>query len=143
MTQKGLLITIHDLKLGTDLVFVPRLAASYQRYGDAFFQKLLTETEIIYCHAAGSEVFLRRAAGKIALKEAVSKALGVGLNGLGWAQGANWKEIETLAARHQPPSLKLHGRTLAIAQQNGISDWRLSLSHDGEYAMATVVGLVQ
>lgn len=130
--------------LGTDLVFVPRLAKAYQHYGLSFFQKLLTADELAYCQGSGvfrETLFLRRAAGRIAVKEATSKALGTGLNGLGWHQGVQWREIETLSKSQSPPTLLLRGRALEISNRLGIRVWRLSLSHDGEYALATVAGL--
>jgi holo-[acyl-carrier protein] synthase len=135
-----------DLRLGTDLVFVPRLTASYRKYGDAFFRKLLTETELAYCHGKNAPAreaqFIKHAAGRIAVKEAVAKALGIGMNGLGWSQGAFWREIEVTSQSQSPPGLQLHGRALEAADRLGIRAWRLSLSHDGDYAVATVIGLL-
>ena len=83
-----------------------------------------------------------RAAGRIALKEAVSKALGVGVNGLGWSNGLSWREVEVVAEVRQAPTLLLHGRAKQIANERHIRAWRTSLSHDGDYAMATVIGLI-
>jgi holo-[acyl-carrier protein] synthase len=87
-------------------------------------------------------LFVKRAAGKIAVKEAVSKALGMGINGLGWAQGAAWKDIEVISQSQSPPGLVLHGRALKASDRLGLRSWRLSLSHDGDYATATVIGLL-
>jgi len=134
-----------NLLLGTDLVHVPRLQNSYQRYGAAFFQKLLTPAEWAYCESAGQNralQIIRRAAGRIALKEALAKALGIGINGMGWTQGAQWKDIEIVGQSQSPPGIVLHGRALESADQLNVSLWRCSLSHDGDYAMATVIGLI-
>lgn len=134
-----------NLILGTDLVHVPRLRVSFQRYGEAFFNKLLTANEWAYCQGVGAlrePQLIRRAAGRIALKEAVAKALGIGINGLGWTQGAQWKDIEVLGQSQSPPSICLHGRALETAANLGVSAWRCSLSHDGDYAMATAIGLI-
>lgn len=137
---------VTDVRLGTDLVFVPRLLRIYQRYGDAFFKKLLTEAEWTYClqgvESTGSRQQIRRAAGRIAVKEAVSKALECGLNGLGWNQGVSWREIEVVSQRQAPPQVCLRGKAVERAKALGLSSWRLSLSHDGDYALATVVGLI-
>ncbi len=132
------------LILGTDLVFVPRLAKTYARQGDAFFHRVLTPEEVRYCKGMGlfrEAVFLKRAAGRIAIKEAVAKALGCGLNGMGWGQGIGWLDVEIVSQTQSPPELVLQGRALKIAAGLGIRSWRLSLSHDGEYALATVIGL--
>lgn len=135
-----------NILLGTDLVYVPRLQQTYRkRHGTAFFNKLLTPAEWAYCQAVGPQretQLLRRAAGRIALKEAVAKALGTGLNGLGWSQGVHWQDIEIVSQSQSPPDLRLTGRALETASNLGIKLWRCSLSHDGDYAMATVIGLI-
>jgi holo-[acyl-carrier protein] synthase len=140
------LSALTGVMLGTDLVYVPRVHKSFQRYGAAFLHKMLTKSEWDYCQ--GERVvrelhMIRRAAGRIALKEAVAKALGIGINGLGWAQGAHWKDIEVVGKSQSPPTLCLHGRALEVSTRLGIGDWRCSLSHDGDYAMATVLGLIR
>lgn len=133
------------LHLGTDLVYIPRLARSYAKLGERFLARLLTQEELTYCRGQGifrEAAFLKRAAGRIAIKEAVSKALGTGLNGLGWGQGIHWREVNIVSQPQSPPALVLNGRALEIASGLGIRCWRLSLSHDGDYALATVIGLV-
>lgn len=135
---------ISDLRLGNDLIEVSRLRKAYARFGQAFFAKMLTPEELRYCFCEPTRevVFLRRAAGKIALKEAVSKALGTGLNGLGWGEGVSWHEMQILSPSKQPPELELTGHAQRVANELNIRTWRLSLSHDGDYAMATVIGLI-
>lgn len=133
-----------SLHLGTDLVYTPRLGQSYARLGDRFLRRLLTPGEFDYCKGTGvfrESVFLSRAAGRIATKEAVSKALGTGLNGLGWGQGINWLDVEIVSQPQSPPVLVLNGRALEVSAGLGIRCWRFSLSHDGDYALATVIGL--
>jgi holo-[acyl-carrier protein] synthase len=134
-----------DVCLGTDLVYVPRLMKIYRRYGAAFFRKLLTAQEWDYCDNAGTggdRMRIRRASARIAVKEAVSKALGCGLNGLGWAQGVGWRDIEVVSVPQSPPQLRFSGEALERATAQGLHHWRVSISHDGDYAMATVIGLV-
>ena len=137
---------MRDLQLGTDLVSVDRIRKDYERHGVSIFEKLLTPDELAYCRdniaERKPEIFIKRVAGRIAIKEAVAKAMGVGLNGLGYTKGLNWKEIELVSKSQQPPTLKLHGRAAEVADASGIRTWRLSMSHEGEYAMATVIGLV-
>lgn len=134
-----------DLLLGTDLVSLARLRRVQTRHGEAFFKRVLTDSELAYCQKTGGDkrpdAFIQRAAGRIAMKEAVSKALGVGVNGLGWENGIRWHEVELLSTSKQPPRLQLHGRAAERAASAGIRSWRISLSHDGDYAMATAIGL--
>jgi holo-[acyl-carrier protein] synthase len=131
----------HNLLPGTDLVYVPRLAKPYARFGTKFFDRLLSPAELAYCNC-NERQFLKRAAGRIAVKEATSKALGTGLNGLGWHQGVDWLEIEVIGQSQSPPGLALSGRALEVANGLKVRAWRVSLSHDGDYAMATVIGLI-
>ena len=37
---------ILDIRTGTDIVYIPRLEAAYQRFGDAFFKRVLTPSEL-------------------------------------------------------------------------------------------------
>ncbi|HEY9687654.1 MAG TPA: holo-ACP synthase [Coleofasciculaceae cyanobacterium] len=132
-----------NLLLGTDLVFLPRLERTFRRHGDAFFRKLLTPEELAYCREGGRlPHFFQRAGGRIAAKEAVSKALGTGLNGLGWGQGVDWAEIEVISQSKRPPEIRLNGRALEFSSGLGVQQWRISLTHDGDYAMATVLGII-
>lgn len=138
--------TFIDLRIGTDLVYTPRLRRSYARLGVRFVQRLLTPGELAYCQGDGvfrESFFLKRVAARIAVKEAVAKALGSGLNGLGWGQGIDWQDVEVVAHKQSPPELVLSGRALQCARQLNIECWRFSLSHDGDYAIATVTGLIK
>lgn len=135
-------MTATDIKLGTDLVYLPRLAKIYNRFGLRFFQKLLTKSELAYCFDSPLlHKSLARAGARIAVKEAVSKALGSGLNGLGWARGIQWQDIETLSAENTQPVLLLSGKAKALSDTQHITRWRISLTHDGDYALATVLGI--
>jgi holo-[acyl-carrier protein] synthase len=50
--------------------------------------------------------------------------------------GVNWRELEVRRERGQAPTMTLSGRCHAIAQAKGGYQVLLSLTHDGEYAMA-------
>lgn len=72
-------------------------------------------------------------AGRFAAKEAVAKALG-----FGW-QGINWKEIEIVGHVSSAPSVILHGRAKLLAEELGLSNFEISLSHEHDFAMAFVI----
>ena len=130
-----------QFRIGNDLVYIPRLRKAQKRYGEAFFLKLLTSAEWAYCKSGGEKRCLTRVAGRLAVKEAVAKALGCGLNGLGWGRGVDWREVEVISGNRMPPELKLHGKAVHQADALSIQAWHISLSHDGDYALATVLGL--
>jgi len=132
-----------DVVLGTDVVNTQRLEKSQARFGQRFFEKLLTPSELAWCGQRRGEAFFHRVGGRIAVKEAVAKALGVGLNGLGWQWGIHWHQVELLSASNQPPALMLYGKAQTLASEKQITTWRVSLAHDGPVALATVIGLIR
>jgi len=76
-----------------------------------------------------------RLAARFAAKEAVMKALGVGLGDFGF------HDVEVVAAPSGAPSLVLRGSAAAIARSAGVSSWRVSLTHTSLVAQAVAVAL--
>ena len=116
---------------GIDLIEVPRIAQSIERYGDRFLSRIFTDSEIAYCRgkATAAESF----AARFAAKEAGAKALGTGIQ-----HGVSWKELEVRRLPGQRPTLHLTGRARAIAGQLRVARVSLSLTHTAALAMATV-----
>jgi holo-[acyl-carrier protein] synthase len=116
---------------GIDLIEVPRIARSIERYGDRFLHRVFTDEEIAYCGARASvaESF----AARFAAKEAGAKALGTGIQ-----HGVSWKEFEVRRVPGNRPTLVLTGRARAIAGQLGVTHVSLSLTHTASLAMAAV-----
>ncbi len=130
--------------VGVDVVAVRRVEKSLQKFGPRYTQGLFTLAEAAYCQEQSGgrlEELANRLAARIAVKEAVAKALGCGLNGLGYGEGVPWNSIETLAEKDKPPAIQLHGAALARQQQVGVTRWLVSIAHDGGTAMAVVVGV--
>jgi holo-[acyl-carrier protein] synthase len=71
---------------------------------------------------------------RFAAKEAGLKALGTGLS-----MGIRWREIEVRRERAGPPRLVLAGRSREIGLARGARGTLVTLTHDGEYAIAQVV----
>ena len=117
------------MRLGTDIVYIPRIQAIVDRFGDRFLQRVYTLTEQKDC---GDESLSRshRLAGRWAAKEAVVKALGTG-----W-QGIRYTDIEIQRQPSGAPVVYLHPRAIAVVCKG---EWHLSLSHDGDYAIATAL----
>lgn len=118
--------------VGTDLVSIPRMRAVLERYRDRLCQRLYTPEE----RAEGQRrpVPELHFASRFAAKEATMKALGTG-----WGVGIGWREIEIVGPRGKPPAVRLSGRARRVAEEKGIRHLHLSLSHDGDYALAFVV----
>jgi holo-[acyl-carrier protein] synthase len=94
--------------------------------------RLFTEGERGYAEAAADPT--ARLAARFAAKEAVMKALGVGLGAFGF------RECEVVRdAASGAPSLALHGAAAALAAERGVAHWHLSLTHTDARATAVVV----
>jgi holo-[acyl-carrier protein] synthase len=123
---------MHSLKVGTDICSVERIRNTYDRYGEKFLDRILTPNEKSYVITRGRRL-VESLAGRFAAKEAVGKALGVGLRGVAW------KEIEIGRAPSGAPSVILHGRAKKIAQHLHLNQIEISISHEREYSIALVV----
>ena len=121
------------LRTGVDLIEVNRIEKTIARFGDRFLNRVFTEHELEY--GAGRPHVL---AARFAAKEAVSKLLGLGIQ---HRDGVDWLEIEVLSGERGDPTLQLFGRAAARAQELGLHEIALSLSHTREHAIAMVVGM--
>ncbi len=117
-------------ELGIDIIRIDRIRRTVQRYGDRFSGRVLTAREAAYVRGR-PETF----AGRWAAKEAVSKVLGLGVRGIGW------REIEIERLPTGQPSVVLHGRAAARADQLGMSRIAVSISHESDYAVAIAYGV--
>ena len=116
--------------IGVDLVDVARFRTSLTRT-PGLVARLFTADERAYCELRADPT--ERFAVRFAAKEAVLKALGVGLG------AAGWHEIEVRRAESGEPSLLLHGRARELAEERGVSSWLLTLSHTATVAEAIAV----
>ena len=116
------------LRTGIDLLEIDRLEGALERHGERFLARIYTRAEQELC--AGNTASL---AARFAAKEATAKALGTGLGIVAW------NEIEILRDDSGAPVLHLSGKALAQAENLGLREWAISLSHTHEYAIASVV----
>ncbi len=118
--------------LGLDITQVDRIEAAIARRGRALLERLFTPSEIRYCEKHRNRA--ERFAGRFAAKEAAMKALGTG-----WARGVRWLDIEVVREPSGKPTLKLSGATRAIADGLGVKNIALTITHDGNTALAQVI----
>ncbi len=114
---------------GVDIIEIDRIRRVASAYGTRFLDRIYTEEEQQYCRVRPPQL-----ASRFAAKEAVMKALGTGIRGVGW------KDIEIRRQRGQAPYIELHGRARLRADQIGLDHLALSLSHSKEFAVASVIG---
>jgi holo-[acyl-carrier protein] synthase len=123
----------HALSVGVDLIELDRIRRVLARYRERFLARIYTPEEVSRYRDRLPELAVRFAA-----KEAVSKALGVGLNHIS-AHGIGWREVEVLPDPLGKPVVHLYGRAQALANEQGLHTWAISLSHSREFAVAFVV----
>lgn len=122
--------------VGVDLVHVPQIAEAIQQQGAAYLSRVFTADELEYAQRSASEL-ARRLAARFAAKEATLKLLRPEGHWL------DWRCIEVLRNPHGHCTLRLSGAALALAQNLHLTALDLSLSHEGDYAIAVVTGLCQ
>jgi holo-[acyl-carrier protein] synthase len=122
------------LRVGTDLVPVDQVAESVARFGDRYVGRIYTAHEVSCCQGTPSVVAAGLAA-RFAAKEAMVKVLRP------VAHQPDWRSIEV---RRDPAgwcSLSLTGEAARMADEQGISNVAVSLTHEGGMAAAVVVAL--
>jgi len=120
------------LGTGVDLAEVPRIRAAIERHGPRFIERIYTSLEIDYVERKANR--FERYAARFAAKEAGMKALGTG-----WKGGISWQDFEVANLPSGRPTLRLHGGASRAAQQLGVRQISLSLTHTAELAMAHVI----
>lgn len=83
-------------------------------------------------HTDGSEASVQTLAGRFAAKEAVIKALS-------GEPGVEWHGIEVGKESTGKPVIWLHGETAKLALRQGVRKLHVSITHDGDAAVAFVV----
>ena len=121
------------LTTGVDIIEIERVQQAIARHGERFLRRIYTPAERSRYRNRPPEL-----AARFAAKEAVAKALGVGLRSIG-EQGIDWQEVEVLPDPLGKPEVSLSGRAAALAAEQGLHQWAISLSHSREYAVAFVV----
>jgi holo-[acyl-carrier protein] synthase len=117
-----------SLAAGVDAIEIHRVQEVLDHHGDRFLRRVYTEFEIAYCRGR-----IRELAVRFAAKEAMMKALGTGIRGVGW------REIEILADRRGKPLVYLHGRARKRAEAIGLGQPEVSLTHSEDMALAFIV----
>jgi len=112
--------------LGVDIVHVPRIEQHLN--DDRFLRRLFSDRELGEVGTGPSRA--KRLAGHWAAKEAFAKALGCG-----FGESLTWADVEVEHNDNGAPALFLSERTL---NEHGPLSTLLSISHDGDYAIAVV-----
>jgi holo-[acyl-carrier protein] synthase len=119
--------------LGTDLVEIPRFRLAMQRRGERLGLRLFSDDERAYAYRQKDPA--KSLAARFGAKEAVMKAMGVGL----------WKfklrDVEVVRQPGGAPRVALHGRAAEMAHERGVLAWHLSLTHTESTALAVAIAV--
>jgi len=124
--------------IGSDLCDIRRIEDALARFGERFERRCFTEGE--RAKAAGRADKAGTLAKRFAAKEACSKALGTGVNGMA---GIHWHDMEVLNAESGRPELRLSGAALRclgdMLPEAHEAHLHLSLTDEHPLAQAFVV----
>ena len=118
------------LGLGIDIVEVNRIRQANERSG--FSQRILTERERF--HAESRHDPTAYLAKRFAAKEAVAKALGVGIG-----KQVSFQDVEVLNLDSGQPVAELFGNARVHAEQLGVTRIHISISDTEQHAIAQVI----
>ena len=113
--------------IGVDVVDLARFKDLVERTPQ-IVDRLFTKTEQV--SAEGHQLQVMSLAGQFAVKEAVAKALGA-------PAGMAWHDCEV--SNGGAPQISVRGSVAKVAEDQGVTNWHVSLSHDGPVAIAYVI----
>ncbi len=120
--------------LGTDIVEIVRIGRMIERHGELFLNRVYTPEEIRYCQKRRESY--QHFAGRWAAKEAVMKTLGTG-----FAKGVRLRDIEVCALKSGQPTLNIKGGARDQAENLGVDEILITISHCRAYATATAIAV--
>jgi holo-[acyl-carrier protein] synthase len=111
-----------------DLCKTSRWQRLLDRYGERSLQRVLSEDEVNLLLSGSANCLAERAAGRWALREAIGKAMGIGLSG--W----NLREL-----RYTEGVVKTVGNLGKKLKSLGVEKIHATISHDSGLSVAVVV----
>lgn len=118
---------------GIDVVDVQRVASLLTK-NDDFLLGWFTSRELDELAERASKAPV--VAGRVAAKEAVVKALGCGFN-----CDVSWQDVEVLSTETGAPTVHLSGGAARVAEVSGVSSILLSISHEAQMSVASVIAV--
>ncbi len=120
--------------MGTDIVQISRIAALILKFETRFLHKCFTAAEI--ARAQTKNPSAAAFARLYAAKEAALKALGTGMR-----SGLSWHDIEIIHSALGQPNITINSGYQHLLNEKTVHEaiCHLSMSDDGDYAVATVI----
>ncbi|MDM0012659.1 holo-ACP synthase [Variovorax sp. J22P168] len=122
--------------IGTDICDIRRIAATFERQGERFARKVLSDAEFAVWQARSArwpKRGLRYLATRFSAKEAFSKAVGMGMR-----MPMSWRLCEIANQKSGKPVIVLHGPLKEWFEARGLSA-HVSVTDETDYAASFVV----
>ena len=122
--------------IGTDICDIRRIAATFERRGERFAEKVLGPHEIDVFRARCAKHKTRGIAylaTRFAAKEAFAKAIGLGMR-----MPMTWRDCEVVKAASGQPRIRLHAALAEWFAARGLTA-HVSVSDEADVATAFVV----
>ncbi len=122
--------------IGTDICDIRRIAATFERQGERFAQRVLSDAELKVWRARSARWpnrGLRYLATRFSAKEAFSKAIGMGMR-----MPMSWRLCEIANERSGKPVIVLHGALKDWFQAEGLLA-HVTVTDETDYAASFVV----
>lgn len=122
--------------IGTDVCDIRRMEATWQRQGERFAHKVLTDAEFAVWQARSArwpQRGLRYLATRFSAKEAFSKAIGLGMR-----LPMTWRHCEIVNLPTGQPVIVLHGELKTWFEAQGLRA-HVTVTDETDYAASFVV----
>ena len=119
--------------IGTDIVQIARIQKIVSRYGVAFAKRILSKEEYLQYQQLSSNQCAHYLAKRFAGKEAVAKALGIGI-----ANGIAFKDISITNNLLGQPIVSYLGEALQYVIKHDLAQTYISLADERDFAVAFV-----
>lgn len=126
----------HIFGIGTDICDIRRIRAAWERHGERFAMKILSDAEMHTFRARSArwpERGVRFLATRFSVKEAFSKAIGLGMR-----MPMTWRLCEVGRLTSGQPTIVLHGVLAQWCSERRLSA-HVSLSDESDYATSYVI----
>lgn len=125
--------------IGNDIIDILRIKNTLDRFPVRFIQKILSPLEKqtlsdTLSNTLSNTQLPQYIAGRWAAKEAIGKALGIGMRA-----PCHWQNISISNNTLGQPYFIFAAPLKALLDEKGINYYHLSIAHDNQYALATVI----
>jgi holo-[acyl-carrier protein] synthase len=124
-------------RVGIDIVEVRDVREALQAHGDRYLRRVFSRDEVDDCRGHDEDPAPERLAARFAAKEAVIKVLRP------HGQAVPWRTIHLVRRPGGWVDVELTGQAARLAEEAGLDELCLSLTHEREVAAATVLASFQ